>query len=236
MLFPPRQPTLVHPILFHVGNIYLPTFGLLAAVGLLCALLLSERTAKLADIDPARLWNAGLFTVIAAFVFSRGLLVAQHWRSFREFPILLLAVPSLTASGLLLTLIATFLWLWLKQVPLRRALDAWAPCATLAWAFLALGHFTEGSDPGLRGRPVALYAAALAALIAIASLAQLRRPRPSGETAGLTLIAAGVGQFLLSFIRVPGVEFAGLDLLQCVALAMIVAGAVLVLTIPAILE
>ena len=236
-MFPPRQPTLVHPILFHVGNIYLPTFGVLAASGLICALLLSERTAKLAVIDPPNLWNAGLFAVIAAFVFSRALLLAQHWRSFREFPLLLLAVPSLTASGLLLTLIAVFLCLWLKRIPLRRALDAWAPCATLAWAFLALGHFAEGSDPGLRGRPVALYAAAVAALITIASLAQLRRPRPPGETAGLTLIAAGVGQFLLSFIRVPGVKFAGvLDVLQGVALAMIVAGAALVVTIPAILE
>jgi len=227
----------VHPILLHVGNIYLPTFGVLAAAGLICALLLSERTAKLVAIDPSRLWNAGLFAIIAAFIFSRALLVAQHWSSFREFPILLLAVPSLTAPGLLLTLIATFIWLWIKQVPLRRALDAWSPCATLVWAFLALGHFAEGSDPGLRSQPVALYAAALAAFITIASLAQLRRKRPAGETAGLTLIASGAGQFLLSFIRVPGVQFAlGLDALQGVALAMILAGAVLVVTIPAILE
>jgi phosphatidylglycerol---prolipoprotein diacylglyceryl transferase len=227
----------VHPILLHIGNIYLPTFGVLAAAGLACALLLSERTAKLASIDPSRLWNAGFFAVIAAFVFSRALLVAQQWRNFREFPILLLTVPSLTASGLLLTLIATFLWLRSRQVPPRRALDAWAPCAMLAWAFLALGHLAEGSDPGLRGHPVALYAAALAAFITLASLTQLRRRRPAGETAGLTLIAAGVGQFLLSFIRVPGVELAaGLDVLQGVALAMIVAGAALVVTIPAILE
>jgi phosphatidylglycerol---prolipoprotein diacylglyceryl transferase len=229
--------TLVHPILLHIGNIYLPTFGVLAAAGLLCALLLSERTAKLADLDPTKLWNAGLFAVIAAFVFSRAILVTQHWRSFVQFPILLLAVPSLTAPGLLLTLIATFLWLRSRQIPLRSALDAWAPCATLAWSLLALGHFAEGSDPGLRGQPVALYAAALAVLIAIASLTQLRRMRPEGETAGLALIAAGIGQFLLSFLRVPGVEFAaGLDVLQGVALAIIVAGAVLVVTIPAILE
>jgi phosphatidylglycerol:prolipoprotein diacylglycerol transferase len=235
----------VYPTLLHLGNIYLPTFGVLAAVGLMCGLLLSERTAKLVGIDPAKLWNAGLFAVIAAFVFSRVLLVAQHWRSFLEFPILLLAVPSLTVSGLLLTVVATFLWLRLKKVPIRSAFDAWAPCTTLVWAFLALGHFAEGSDPGMLSRagwrhPVALYAAILAALITVAAGAQLRRMRPAGETAGLTIVATGVGQFLLSFLRVPGVEFAGLDALQCVALAMIVAGTILLLTrpapIPAILE
>lgn len=236
----------MYPTLFHLGNIYLPTFGVLAAIGLMCGLLLSERTAKLVGIDPGKLWNAGLFAVIAAFVFSRVLLVVQHWRSFLEFPILLLAVPSLTASGLMLTVAATFVWLWRKQLPFRSAFDAWAPCATLVWAFLALGHFAEGSDPGMLSRagwrhPIALYAAVLAALITVASGAHLRRMRPPGETAGLTLIAAGIGQFLLSFLRAPGVEFAGgLDVLQGVALAMIVAGTALFVTrpasIPAILD
>ena len=77
---------------------------------------------------------------------------------------LLLTVPSLTASGLLAAAVATALWLLWKRIPLLRALDAWAPCATLVWCFLALGHYAEGSDPGLAARPVALYTAAVALL------------------------------------------------------------------------
>jgi phosphatidylglycerol:prolipoprotein diacylglycerol transferase len=225
----------VHPILLHIGNIYLPTFGVLAAAGLLCALLLSERAAKLADLDPTKLWNAGLFAVIAAFVFSRAILVTQHWRSFVQFPILLLAVPSLTAPGLLLTLIATFLWLRSRQIPLRSALDAWAPCATLAWAFLALGHFAEGSDPGLAlhsgwRHPVALYSAAFAALLTIVAYLRLRHRERPGELAAAALMSAGLGQFFLCFVRTPGVQLLGMDALEWVALAMVLAGGLLWLT------
>jgi phosphatidylglycerol:prolipoprotein diacylglycerol transferase len=226
--------TRVYPTLIHLGNIYIPTFGVLAALGLVGGLLLSERTAKRARIDPAKLWNAGLFAVIAAFVFSRVLLGIEHWRSFVEFPVLLLAVPSLTAAGLLLTVIAIMVWLWFRQIPMLRALDAWAPCAALVWAFLALGHFAEGSDPGMASRagwlhPVALYAALLALSIAGVGYARLQRNSREGRVAGEVLAATGLAQFLLSFVRVPGVEYlGGLDMLEWVAAGMMVAGCALI--------
>ena len=58
------------PTLFHFGHVSLPTFGALAALGLMLALWLSERTAGLAGVDAAKLWDAGIFAVIAAFCLS----------------------------------------------------------------------------------------------------------------------------------------------------------------------
>ena len=225
----------LHPFLLHFGSFAIPTFGVLAAVGLMLALGLGERTARLAGVSAEKLWDAGLFAVLAAFVLSRGLLVATNFRTFRAYPLLLLTVPSLTAAGLVLTVAATLVWLWVKRVPVLLALDAWAPCATLVWFFLALGHFAEGSDPGMPFvygirppgeatalHPVALYAAALALILTIALYRRL--------SAGWALVGAGTGQFLLSFVRQPGLEQAGLDSLQWVGIAMIVAGAVLLAT------
>ncbi len=231
----------MYPTLFHFGHLTLPTFGALAALGLILALLLSERTARLTNISPQELWNAGIFAVVAAFVLSRLILILTFWKTFRAFPILLLTVPSLTATGLTLTALATAAWLYLHRIPILAALDAWAPCGALVWAALALGHFAEGSDPGMpttlpwglppmpgdsvRLHPVALYVAAFALLLIVASLALLRRRPPAGTTAGGTLAAAGVAQFLFSFLRQPGATaFASLDLLQIAATAMILAG------------
>jgi len=221
----------VHPNLIHIGHVTLPTFGALAAIGLMLAITLSQRTARLCHIDPDKLWDAGLFAILAAFLLSRALLVATHFAAFRQYPILLLAVPSLTPMGLVLTGLATFLWLHFKRIPILPALDAWAPCATLVWAFLALGHFFEGGDPGLPSRlpwaipmpgestplhPVAIYAA-IVALILTATSRKLGAAR--------TLIAAGAAQFLLSFLRQPGEPtIDGLDALELVALGMILAG------------
>ena len=236
----------VYPFLFHTQHLYLPTFGVLAAIGLMLGLACSERTARLAGVDPEALWDAGLFATLTAFVLSRLLLLVENFRSFLAFPLLLLAVPSLTATGLLLTVIATYLWLRVKRVPILAALDAWAPCGMLVWALLALGHFAEGSDPGLPTtlplpfgvpmpgepvelHPVAVYAALCALGLGAAAYRLLRTQTRAGETAGFTLAGAGVTQFLLSFLRQPGVKaVAGLDLIEWVAVGMMVAGGLLI--------
>jgi phosphatidylglycerol:prolipoprotein diacylglycerol transferase len=238
----------VHPYLFHSGHLLLPTFGVLAAVGLMAALSLSQRTAAIVGLNPENLWNAGLFTLLSAFVLSRLLLVATNLHSFLTYPILLLMVPSLTAPGILLTIIATLLYLRLRHLPLLAALDAWAPCATLIWAFLALGHLAEGTDPGLpttlpwgirtppdplRLHPVPLYAALAAALLTLALLRHLRRRKAPGDTLALALAASGTVQFLLTFFRQPnpyGLPLGNiLDPIQWISLAMIVTASLILL-------
>jgi phosphatidylglycerol:prolipoprotein diacylglycerol transferase len=243
----------LHPYLLHLGHFYLATFGVLAAVGLLLGLLLSQRTAMLTGVAPDALWDAGVFAILSAYVLSRVLFALTNVAQARAFPLLLLAVPSLTPLGLLLAGVATIVWLRFKRVQLLPALDAWAPCGTLIWAFLALGHFAEGSDPGMpAGRlpgivmpgestplhPVALYVACGALLLTLVMYRRLRAMQASyrkpGEMLAVTLMAAGGLQFLLSFIRQPGQTFwLGLDDLEWVALAMIASGGVIVALLPA---
>ncbi len=247
----------MHPYILHFGRLILPTFGVLAAVGLMAGLSLSLRTAAWVRLNPDAVWNAGTFTILSAFVVSRLLLVMGNLRSFLSYPLFLLALPSLTATGIVLTMLATALYLRRRGLPLLRTLDAWAPCATLVWAFLALGHLAEGSDPGLitavrwsfpspsgftRLHPIALYAA-LAAMVITAGLLLYLRSRPvSGRTAALALAASGVAQFVITFFRQPNTDdltLAGfhldtvLDPIQWLALAMVAVAFLLLLPNPA---
>jgi len=235
----------VHPYLLHSGHLLLPTFGILAAVGLMAALTLSLRTAATVGLVPDKLWNAGLFTLLSAFALSRLLLIASNLRDFLAYPILLLMVPSLNATGILLTILATAIYLRLRHLPLLDTLDAWAPCATLIWTFLALGHFAEGSDAGLpttlpwglaippntiRLHPVALYAAIAAALLTLLLLRALPHRHHPGDTFALALATSGAIQFLLTFVRQPFPDSTLLDPIQWIALGMIaLAGLVLLL-------
>jgi phosphatidylglycerol:prolipoprotein diacylglycerol transferase len=238
----------VHPYLIHSGHLLLPTFGVLAAVGLMAALSLSQRTGAAVGLNPEKLWNAGLFTLLSAFVLSRLLLVVTNLHNFRAYPVLLLMVPSLTATGILLTVIVTVFYLRLRHFPLLATLDAWAPCATLIWGFLALGHFAEGSDPGLpttlpwgmaippdtiRLHPVPLYAAMAAFGLTIYLLAQLRRHRHSGNIVAIALAGAGIVQFLLTFFRQPNPYDLPLgnilDPIQWISLGMIVTASLIFL-------
>jgi phosphatidylglycerol:prolipoprotein diacylglycerol transferase len=236
----------VHPNLIHLGFLTIPTFGLLAAIGLMAALSLSLKTSTIVGLDADAVWTAGLFAMIAAFVFSRLLLVVTNLKSFLSFPLLLLMVPSLTPLGLLLTILAVLLYLRLKGLPLLPTLDAWAPCATLAWAFLALGHFAEGSDPGtpsslpwarpiisdgVRVHPVAIYAALAAVVITVVLLRLLPARHRAGDIFALSLLLCGIAQFLLTFVREPAFFDTTLgrllDPIQWVALGMIVIAAVI---------
>ncbi|MEO6983016.1 MAG: prolipoprotein diacylglyceryl transferase family protein, partial [Edaphobacter sp.] len=242
----------VYPYILHSGHLLLPTFGVLAAVGLMVALTLSLRTAVTCGLNPEALWNAGLFTLLAAFALSRLLLVVANLSNFLHYPILLLMVPSLTSTGLLLTAIVTAIYLRLRHLPLLTTLDAWAAPATLIWAFLALGHFAEGSDPGLpttlpwglaippdrapRLHPIPLYAAIAAALITVALLRQLHRHHRPGTLAAAALAATGVAQFVLTFVRQPNpypVPLGNLlDPIQWIALGMILTAGIILLLQP----
>jgi phosphatidylglycerol:prolipoprotein diacylglycerol transferase len=237
----------MHPYLLHSGHLLLPTFGVLAAIGLMAALTLSLRTAAIVGLDPDKLWNAGLFTLLSAFALSRILLIAANLHNFLTYPILLLMVPSLSATGILLTIVATLIYLRLRNLPLLDTLDAWSPCATLTWAFLALGHFAEGTDAGLPTslpwgirippdrtplHPVALYAAIAAALLAIVLLRRLPHRHHPGDTLALALAAAGTAQFLLTFLRQPYPDTGFLDPIQWICLGMIATAGMILLLQP----
>ncbi len=237
----------MHPYLLHSGHLLLPTFGVLAALGLMAALTLSLRTAATVGLVPDKLWNAGLFTLLSAFVLSRLLLIIANLHDFLAYPILLLMVPSLTAGGILLTILATAIYLRLRHLPLLDTLDAWAPCATLTWAFLALGHFAEGTDTGLpttlpwglsippssiRLHPVALYATIAASLLTVLLLRALSHRHHPGDTLALALSTSGIAQFLLTFFRQPFPDSSLLDPIQWIALGMIAAAGLILLLQP----
>jgi len=234
---------LVVPGFLRLGRWHLPVYGIFAAVGLVAALWLSQRTAKLVGISAEKLWDAGMFAVIAAFIASRLLLVTMDFRAFLRFPVLVLSLPSLTYSGMLLTGVLVWIYLRWKKLPVLDVLDAWAPCAAVLAAVLSLGHYVEGTDAGMPTRlpwgvvtpgdsvlgkvhPVEIYTLLAALGMCELLLIRLKRRQRAGQVAGLALAAGGAISFLLDMLRQPVDSFGGawLDPSQWVAMAAIVVG------------
>ena len=99
------------PGVVRLGPVRLPVYGLFAAVGLIAALWLSLKTAKLVGLAPEPVWDAGLFGVAAAFVISRLLLIDGDVRAFLHVPVALLAMPSFTYVGMAFTALAVLAYL-----------------------------------------------------------------------------------------------------------------------------
>jgi phosphatidylglycerol:prolipoprotein diacylglycerol transferase len=245
----PHLNALAMPGAVRIGSLRFPVYGLFATAGLLAALALSDRTARRANVNSQKLWDAGIFAILAALVLSRLLLVAANFQIFRAVPMMVLTLPSLSWTGMLLTAIATAVFLRFKRVAYLRALDAWAAPACLLGAFLQLGHFFEGTDAGLptklpwgvvapgdtvlgRTQPVQLYAAAIALLLT-AVFYRLRSKIP-GRIAAYALIFGGLVSFALDMLRQPAPLATNfpLDPSQFIAVAAIVLGGVLLLRAP----
>ncbi len=175
--------------------------------------------------------------------------------SFLMYPALLLAVPSLTTTGMLLTAAFMVLYLRRKRLPLLAVLDASAPCAALIWAFANLGRILEGTKDGMPTtlpwaigdrmlgavHPVELYTVLVASALCAALFGLLRRRGYTGTTTAIGLLTAGVAVFFLDFFRLPSdllpdSQTAWLDPAQFLALGMIAAGGVLVLLGPSKLQ
>ena len=239
----------MYPRLTHIGHIVIPTFGAAFALGLVLALLLSLRCARLARMHEDAVWNLSIFICAATLVLSRLVLIASSPAMFLRFPLLVLSLPTLTRFGPLLAAGAAAAWIYGKRMPWRSTLDALAAPALLLLTFLHLGHFFAGDDlgtgttlaigrlvPGDEGHhPVALYAAIGCAAITVICYMALRSRRALPGT------SFGIAVALLAAQRFTADEFRPLYLLphtrldsalrldQWALLAAVVAGGALLM-------
>ena len=235
------------PGALRLGPVRVSVYGLFAAVGLIAALWLSLKTARVVGLAAEQVWDAGLFGVVAAFVLSRLLLIGGDVRAFLQLPLVMLALPSLPYGGMVLTALAVVAYLQWKRLPLLKVMDAWAPCAAVLAAMLSLGRFFEGTDLGMPTRlpwgtvvpgsaglvhlqPVAVYATVASVVLMVVLMGLLQRRLRTGTVSGVGLVMGGVVGFLLDMITQPAVSGGGawLDPVQWMALgAMLVGGLML---------
>jgi phosphatidylglycerol---prolipoprotein diacylglyceryl transferase len=212
--------TILVPGQLRLGPVRVSVYGLFAAVGLVAALWLSQRTARLVGLAGEQLWDAGWFAVAAAFVVSRLLLIGGDVRAFFRLPLAMLSLPSFTYGGMALTALVVAIYLRWKRLRLLRAVDAWAPCAAALAAMLSLGRFFEGTELGMptslpwgtvvpgsaglvRLQPVAIYGAVASVLVLLVLMWLLERRLRAGMVAGVALVAGGAVSFLLDMITQP---------------------------------
>ncbi len=231
------------PDIVRIGHLRFSVFGLIAAVGLIASIAMSQRTAKLAGIPAQKLWDAGIFTVVAALVISRLLLVAEDPQAFLRYPLIVLSLPSLTYAGIGLNLAATLVYLRLKRLPILATLDAWTPCAAIFGGALSLAHSIEGTDAGMptslpwgvltpgdtvlgRVHPVQIYLLLAATYLFFDTLRLLRQPHLAGVIAAHGLCLGGALFFLLDMLAQPADAHSAniLDPGQYIALACVAAG------------
>jgi phosphatidylglycerol:prolipoprotein diacylglycerol transferase len=165
----------VHPVLFHFGAILIPAYGAVAALGVLLALLLAQRTARIVGANPNLVWNLSVIAIFAALGASRLLLVLVNLGDLRQHPRWMLGLamihhPLLAGVGALAGLAAAISYTRWQKMPLLQTADALAAPLALGLAFEQIGSLLAGSGygteagAGIAARWAVTYSHPLAAL------------------------------------------------------------------------
>ncbi len=239
----------MHPHLFQFGRLVLPTYGVLVALSAVVSLLVCVRTARLLSLDTGKIWSVALVAILTAVLGNRILLTLLNWQRYGARAWSVGAVGSQSMGvGFASTAIAVavgVLYAWRSGLPIARTADAFAPSLALGSSIVSIGCLEAGCDFGTPSNlPWAVIFRSRAAMagtplidfaLFVVLLRLVYRPHQDGEIMGAWLFLGGLCSFFLSFVRGDvGPLLAGLvPVMQLVAAAMVLAGALLFLQRPA---
>jgi len=136
----------------------IPSYGAITAFGVLVALALMQRTARIVRVDAAKVWNLCILSLFAALAAARLLLVAANWNALRRHPAWLLGLamvhhPLLAGTGALAGFGCAAWYARRAKLPWRATADALAPPLAAGLAFEQIGALAAGSGYGIDAGP-----------------------------------------------------------------------------------
>ena len=138
----------MHPILFRIGSFPIGTYGVILALAALGAILLGRRLASRAGIDPEKVTDLYVYTLLASFVGSKVAMILGDFREFADHPLRFLVenIRHFGAfyGGFVAGVLMAVLYLRRHGIPFWRAADVTAPCLVLAQALGRWGCFFAG--------------------------------------------------------------------------------------------
>jgi len=140
----------------------IPAYGALAAVGVLVALFLTQRTARLVGVDAGKVWTLSIVALFAELIASRLLLVALNFPELRSHPAWVLGLsmihhPLLGSFEVLAGATVAFVYLRRQRLPLWATADALSAPLALGLTFEQIGALLAGSGFGIDATGVATH-------------------------------------------------------------------------------
>jgi phosphatidylglycerol:prolipoprotein diacylglycerol transferase len=223
----------VYPVLFHIGSILIPAYGALAALGVLLALFLAQRTAQITGLNSGHIWSLCVIALFAALAGQRLLLVVLNWNDLRRHPLWMFELtvihhPLLAATGAAAGICAALWYARRKRLPLSTTADALAAplalglaCEQLGALLAGSGYGTEtnvgwavtytnplsarwsGTPLGIPLHPVQGYAALAFLTLSVLLVVWLPVRRQQGDVAGTLLLGMGAVIYMTELWRDP---------------------------------
>ena len=219
------------PKVFQIGDFFLPSYGLLVALGFLAGLAITSRLARRSGIDPEVATNLGIYVALSGLLGAKLLMLAYDFDFYTRNPREIFSLNTLQAGGvfyggLVLALLTAIWYLRNRKLPGLLTADAFAPGIAAGHAIGRIGCFAAGccwgvechrpwavtfENPdahalvgvplGVPLHPTQLYESAIEALIFVILYRMFNKPHPPGRIIGWYLILYPAGRFAVEFFR-----------------------------------
>ena len=221
----------MYPRLIDIGHFVLPTYGVMAALGLISGLLLIVHLGRRQGLDPEKLWNLGIIAVLSGIFGAKLLYIINEAGYYRDHPGELFSMATLQAGGVwsggvVLALILCIWYMRRNHMPILRTCDVFAPGLALGHAFGRVGCFAAGccygrptnvpwavtfhnplaneivgTPLGVPLHPTQLYEMVVELANCLFLVWLIKRKKFEGEILGTYLIIYGVARYFIEFFR-----------------------------------
>jgi phosphatidylglycerol:prolipoprotein diacylglycerol transferase len=219
----------MYPEIFRIGNFPINTYGLLLALAFLSALLITAHLAARDGLPRERVYDLGLWMLLAAIVGSKFLMLFTE-PEYREDPARLISLDFLRSGGVfyggfIAAVLAGYFLIRRYKLPWWKTADAFAPGVALGSAigrqgcfaagccwgkptampwgveFTEAGNRVTGVPLGVHLHPTQLYESFGALLVFFFLIWLHRRKRFSGQVILFYAVLYGVMRFTIEFFR-----------------------------------
>lgn len=221
----------MHPVLLHLGKFSIPTYGVLAAAGLILGLIICVHFGKREGFDEEQCWNMGLLSIISGLVGAKLLLVLVDWDVYLRNPRSIFTLTMVQSGGvwyggLIGAVAAGTIYTVVHKWPVLKTADAFAPgiafghslgrlgclaagCCygretSVSWGIVFTNPLAEkasGTPLHVRLHPTQIYEWAAEFTIFLILLWLYKRRTRYGQVAGTYLILFGIARFIIEFWR-----------------------------------
>jgi phosphatidylglycerol---prolipoprotein diacylglyceryl transferase len=221
----------VFPKIFTVGDFFLPTYGVLVALGFLAGLAVTLRLARRAGLDAEKVSNLAVYCALAGLAGAKLLMFAFDFNYYSTHPERIFSLETLLSAGVYyggFLAALGFAWFYVKRekLPWLPVADAFAPGVALGHTIGRLGCFAAGccwgtecdrpwavtftsSDAhaltgvplGVKLHPAQLYEAALTFVVFLVVYRKAMRPHRAGTVLGLYLVLYSAARIGVEFVR-----------------------------------
>lgn len=242
----------MYPKLISIGSFYIPTYGVLVALGFLAGLAITMRLARRAGLNADKVMNLAVYCALAGIAGAKLFMILFDIRDYISNPGQIFTLATLQAAGVfhggfLLALVVAMLYVRKQHLPALPVMDTFAPGVALGQAIGRLGCFAAGCcwgkecylPWGVRFRsnfaspvpldktlhPTQLYESAADLIIFGILYRQFNREHRQGHIIALYLILYSTARFIIEFYRVHEQPLVGpFSLTQWISLALLIVG------------